>query len=505
MIITAWNIRGLNKVSKQSLIFNFIRAHNVHMCCLLETKMSTSNFEKLKENRWPLWSSITNFDTIDGGRMALMWNTNYVDIDVLEIDKQHIHCKCVCKTTQLNFMVTFVYALYSVGVRRTLWDHVTNLGSTISSPWLVMGDFNCVSSPSERIGPTPPSAYYLQDLVDFKLNANLVDTPSTGEFFTWNRGSLWAKLDRVLMNSFWNTNGITCKTHFHDMEVECDHVAPLVTFGHNPPLGSKPFKFFNMWLKHESFPSILHENWFMYVMGNAQFWLVKKLQALKKPLKELNKNAFDHISSKVKDSKKEFKRLHSLLLLSPLDDTLKNDVQVAKKRVLFLKMAEDAFYRQKAKAIHLIQGDRCTKYFHSIVKKRAAKNSITALKLANGELTTSMDQVAKEFENFYVNLFGTPVSCPPIEPSIITSGTCLGTDQALGLISPVLDIEIKNAMFDIGDDKAPGPDGFTSAFFKENWSIVGEDVVEAVRGFFESGRLLKQINHTIIALIPKTS
>ncbi|CAH9051425.1 unnamed protein product [Cuscuta europaea] len=52
--------------------------------------------------------------------------------------------------------------------------------------------------------------------------------------------------------------------------------------------------------------------------------------------------------------------------------------------------------------------DVLIKYFHSLVKKRAAKNSITALKLPNGELTTSMDQVAMEFENFYVNLFSTP-------------------------------------------------------------------------------------------------
>ncbi|CAH9051431.1 unnamed protein product [Cuscuta europaea] len=57
----------------------------------------------------------------------------------------------------------------------------------------------------------------------------------------------------------------------------------------------------------------------------------------------------------------------------------------------------------------------------------------------------------------------------------------------------------------LGMTRPRGLDGFSSAFFKENWSIVGDDVIEAVRGFFESGRLVEQINHTLIALIPKTS
>ncbi|GKE95027.1 protein LAZ1 [Tanacetum coccineum] len=58
-------------------------------------------------------------------------------------------------------------------------------------------------------------------------------------------------------------------------------------------------------------------------------------------------------------------------------------------------------------------------------------------------------------------------------------------------------------MFDIGDDQAPGPDGFTSALFKKGWSIVGDDVCNAVRDFFTNGKLLKEVNHTFIALISK--
>nr|GEU60523.1 hypothetical protein [Tanacetum cinerariifolium] len=52
------------------------------------------------------------------------------------------------------------------------------------------------------------------------------------------------------------------------------------------------------------------------------------------------------------------------------------------------------------------------------------------------------------------------------------------------------DEEIKAAMFGIKDDKAAGPDGFTSKFFKKAWAIIGQDVCCAIREFFTFGKLL---------------
>ncbi|XP_056695412.1 uncharacterized protein [Spinacia oleracea] len=72
------------------------------------------------------------------------------------------------------------------------------------------------------------------------------------------------------------------------------------------------------------------------------------------------------------------------------------------------------------------------------------------------------------------------------------------------LLVPVTSEEIRHAMFSINGDKAPGPDGFGSHFFKENWIIVGEDVTKAVLEIFHTGKLLKEINSTTITLIPKT-
>ena len=71
------------------------------------------------------------------------------------------------------------------------------------------------------------------------------------------------------------------------------------------------------------------------------------------------------------------------------------------------------------------------------------------------------------------------------------------------MIRVVFDEEIKGALFSIGDDKSLGPDGLSAYFFKRAWSTVSSDFCEAIREFFSTGQLLKQMNHSIIALAPK--
>ncbi|KAL0402628.1 UNVERIFIED_CONTAM: hypothetical protein Slati_4292700 [Sesamum latifolium] len=60
-------------------------------------------------------------------------------------------------------------------------------------------------------------------------------------------------------------------------------------------------------------------------------------------------------------------------------------------------------------------------------------------------------------------------------------------------------------VFQINEDKAPGPDGYSAAFFKAAWPVVGEEMTQAVLEFFQNGRLLKQVNATLLTLIPKNA
>ncbi|GFS35680.1 hypothetical protein Acr_00g0041440 [Actinidia rufa] len=86
----------------------------------------------------------------------------------------------------------------------------------------------------------------------------------------------------------------------------------------------------------------------------------------------------------------------------------------------------------------------------------------------------------------------------------IVEGNMVSDDQARNLTHTVTDEEIKDALFSIGEDKAPRPDGYSSCFFKKTWDIIGADVCAAIKEFFRARVLLKQMNHTIIALVQKS-
>ncbi|KAL0288342.1 UNVERIFIED_CONTAM: hypothetical protein Sradi_7099300 [Sesamum radiatum] len=52
--------------------------------------------------------------------------------------------------------------------------------------------------------------------------------------------------------------------------------------------------------------------------------------------------------------------------------------------------------------------------------------------------------------------------------------------------------EVKEAFFDIDVESAPGPDGYTSAFYRSAWPVIGQTLFQAIGEFFRTGKLLKQ-------------
>ncbi|KAL0367303.1 UNVERIFIED_CONTAM: putative mitochondrial protein [Sesamum radiatum] len=120
-------------------------------------------------------------------------------------------------------------------------------------------------------------------------------------------------------------------------------------------------------------------------------------------------------------------------------------------------------------------------------------------------MLTSEEQVAAEFVSYFEGLLGgvrlqRTLFLEFLQPHL---KHVLSEEEAASLTLPVSSWEIKEAFFCISKDSAPGPDGFTSAFFKAAWSEIGDEVSAAVQEFFVSGRLLKQLNATLLVLLPK--
>lgn len=63
--------------------------------------------------------------------------------------------------------------------------------------------------------------------------------------------------------------------------------------------------------------------------------------------------------------------------------------------------------------------------------------------------------------------------------------------------------ELKNIVFEMDSDIAPGPNGFSGIFYKNYWNVIAPNLLAVVYQFFRNGWLPPSINSTIIFLTPK--
>ncbi|GKD40666.1 RNA-directed DNA polymerase, eukaryota, reverse transcriptase zinc-binding domain protein [Tanacetum coccineum] len=133
---------------------------------------------------------------------------------------------------------------------------------------------------------------------------------------------------------------------------------------------------------------------------------------------------------------------------------------------------------------------------------RNHKSKISQINNAKGNSYFG-EEVAKQFVKHFQEFLGKAVQVKKLESidSLINNKLC--DKDAADMIRGVSDEEIKSAMFSIDSNKAPDPDGFSSYFFKKTWSTMRDNVCKAVRGFFDNGKILREINSTLISLVLK--
>lgn len=160
---------------------------------------------------------------------------------------------------------------------------------------------------------------------------------------------------------------------------------------------------------------------------------------------------------------------------------LREESRIWRKKAAFLDKAEREFLTQKVKLKHLNNSDRNIGFFHSLVKRNQSRNTISFLCRDDGTQSFDQEIIVADFVTYYTNLFGVKKTTTQIDPKIVYSGLKLNEEQRMNLIKIISAEEIKAALFSIGNDKAPGHDGYTSAFFKASWDSTSPDLIEVVR------------------------
>ncbi|KAL0292368.1 UNVERIFIED_CONTAM: hypothetical protein Scaly_2594100 [Sesamum calycinum] len=130
-----------------------------------------------------------------------------------------------------------------------------------------------------------------------------------------------------------------------------------------------------------------------------------------------------------------------------------------------VKMEENMLH-QCSKLQWLKQGDRNTKVFFRKINATRVRQRIYQISTPSGEVLTDMSEVTEEFVSYFKALLGGTRTRRDFNLAFLSSELkhCLTEDEADLLCAPTTVTEIKDAIFDIAEDSAPGPDGLHFSF-----------------------------------------
>lgn len=262
-----------------------------------------------------------------------------------------------------------------------------------------------------------------------------------------------------------------------------------------------PFKFNNHLALKKDFIPTVQKVWDQNVSGCTMYSVMTKLKRLKKEVRKLNV-ACGNVHDNVNSLREEVAKAQMDLNVDPDSDDFRNKQAYLLKEFKTAIRDEEVFLSQKAKIHWLKEGDHNSAYFHNVVKGRVNRNRVEAIEDMRGQSFFG-SEVGDQFVKHFESILGCAVGVDNIMNPETLFTKRLHSTQAEYMVREISDVEVRDAMFDIEDTKALGPDGFSSKFFKSAWSVIGDEICQAVKEFFHNGKLLKEISATVLALVPK--
>ncbi|KAG8652544.1 hypothetical protein MANES_06G103266v8 [Manihot esculenta] len=393
------------------------------------------------------------------GGLALLWRS-VSSITLLSSSQHHIDIEVFIEGVG-NWRLTGYYGEADRNFRHLSWQRLRMLASHHEAPWVCLGDFNDILSPSEKRGGRPQPSRLINGFRDALCDSGLIEFPMTGYPFTWEHGRnsdgwMESRLDRVFTNAQW-------RTRFSNSTAE---VLGFSTSDHLPILlavrcfvdqrHAHRFRFENTWLREAGCRTLISDIWPL----SSDMDVEGKLVACRTALKSWGMNLRLLHKAEMDESLAIMTRLRGSRLQVHMDEFLR-----AKSRFFHLLNLREIFWKQRAKQFWLKEG---------------------------------LEEV---MSGYFMSLF-TSHDCNS-EPVLQCVPLLVSHDHNASLLAPYSCDEIKSAAFSMKIDKSPGLDGFNPGFFQHYWDIIGEDVSRFCIDCLHSGSLPPKLNETVLVLIPK--
>ncbi|RVW51618.1 hypothetical protein CK203_066866 [Vitis vinifera] len=417
--------------------------------------------EKLRPREIPRLEGLECYGTARG--VLICWDKRSLEILNWEEGQFSISCRFRNVGDGGIWVFTGVYGPFSREERESLWEEIGAIRGLWEEPWCLGGDFNTILYHSERSrnGKITSAMRRFAQIID---DLGLVDFPLQGDLLLGVGGS---------------------------------------TINHGPGLrrGPSPFKFENMWLKAEEFKDLIGGWWQgIVVRGSPSYRLAVKLKGLKQNLKIWNKEVFGSLERNKAEALQQVEHWDLVEGERSLTEEELCRKKEAKEDYAKWVSLEEIHWRRLSRELWLREGDRNMGFFHRMTNAHRRVNALDKIKI-NGVRLTEEQEVREGIANAYQQLLSKSLGWKADIGGLLLKQISHSEVEALKF--PFSKVEIHAALMGMNGDKAPGPDGFTVAFWQSCWETVKEDVLDMFNEFHEQNSFIKSLNHTFLVLLSK--
>ncbi|XP_027118647.1 uncharacterized protein [Coffea arabica] len=271
-----------------------------------------------------------------------------------------------------------------------------------------------IADEGEYLGRAPQNITTLNDFADCISRCGVKTMVASGSQYTWTgiqQGRrVWKCLDRILMNVAWQQQ-FTALGLQHLNWTSLDHYPLLLGLVADGRVGSWPFKFQHMWVKHPAFLDVVEQSWIQPLEGYGMFLLAQKLKRLRKALNEWNRSTFGDIFANIARAEDEVR--HAELRLEEVEnEETRMHWSHAQAKLLKCLADEETIWKQKAKVKWLKDGDANTRFFHSKLLDKLAKLSIRRIKSSEGSYIEDDQDIGAEAVSYFKRLMSSTPTSP---------------------------------------------------------------------------------------------
>jgi hypothetical protein len=152
------------------------------------------------------------------------------------------------------------------------------------------------------------------------------------------------------------------------------------------------------------------------------------------------------------------------------------------ERLNQLLREEELKWFQRAKTTSILEGDSNTKYFQMIANGKRRKTRIFRLEQEEGVIEG--EGILKDYiTRYYKDLFrASREDGLTLNESMVEGIPQLTSSKREELMAEFVEKEVREAIFQMKHNKAPGPDGFPAEFYQVFWSLIKDDLMAMLLG-----------------------